>query len=110
MYNHFYTHFTYYHGGNPYVAFNNKALFDMICKYHLEQVGDTFYHVYAERKPYKKTYAALREILRDFAIDWQLSFSRFIYYQNTLIDYQSFFEDYGKKYGLLREFRENGII
>jgi hypothetical protein len=25
-------------------------------------------------------------------------------------DYAGFFRDYGKKYGLLREFEENGII
>ena len=105
-----YIHFTYYHGGNPYISMNNKNLFKMICKYHLEQVGDTFYHVTEERKPYKKTYKALREILEGFAIDWQLSFSDMTYHQSTLIDYQSFFEEYGKKYGLLREFRENGII
>ena len=105
-----YIHFSYKDGSNPYTSASNKNLFRMICKYHLTQDGDTFYTVTEKRKPYKKTYAALREVLRDFAVDWQLSFDRMTYYQSTLCDYADFFEEYGKKYGLLREFRENGIV
>ena len=103
-------HFTYYHGGNPYIAMTNKAFFNMICKYNLMITDDTFYHVCSERKPYKKTYQSIREILRDFANDWRLNYPIVSYFQRNLADYQAFFEEYGKKYGLLREFRENGII
>ena len=49
-----YTHFTYKDGSNPYISFTNKKFFKMICKYHIEQVGDVFYRVTEERKPYKK--------------------------------------------------------
>ncbi len=87
----------------------------MICKYILTQEFSTGFIVEKERRiktlDHKRiTWSDKKEILRDFAIDWQLSFNRFCYSYSELIDYQSFFEEYGKKYGLLREFRENGII
>lgn len=47
---------------------------------------------------------------RQQAIDWQNSFSEQNLSWGELIEYQNHFEKYGKKYGLLREFRENGII
>ena len=110
-----YIHFKYKNGCNPYISFNNKAFFDMICKYVLTQQHNTAFIVEEERKvkslDHKRiTWSDKKEILRDFAIEWQLSFEKFFYSYAELIEYQVFFEEYGKKYGLLREFRENGII
>ena len=105
-----YIHFRYYHGGNPYITINNKGLFYMIKKYNLRQEGKKAFFVIREWRKKHMTYTDKRELLREFAREWQANFCRFDYSMNDLINYQSFFEDYGKKYGLLREFRANGII
>ena len=54
-------------------------------------------------------YAEAKERARDQAIDWQtyveehcLSYGEFAYWNDR-------FEKLGKRYGLLKEFRENGI-
>ena len=105
-----YIHFRYRNGSNPYITKTNGYFFKMICKYELSRDFDNGYIVEIERKPYKKTYRALREILREFAQNWQNDFPRSSYSWHDLTDWGAFFEEYGKKYGLLREFRENGII
>lgn len=105
-----YINFTYKNGSNPYITTTNSNLFNMICKYDLEQVGAASFYVLAKREKFKKTYQSKRAILRDFAINWQSEFSSLIYSWGNLADWGAFFEEYGKKYGLLREFRENGII
>ena len=65
-----------------------------------------------EGKTMKKTYQEKKEEIRQQAIEWQLSFSddenRFYY--SELAYTCEYFEKKGKRYGLLREFRENGII
>jgi len=103
-------HFRYWNGSNPYITKTNRYFFKMICKYYLTRDYDLGYMVEAEREPYKKTYKAVREILREFAQNWQNDFPRSSYSWHDLADWGAFFEEYGKKYGLLREFRENGII
>ena len=105
-----YIHFKYKNGSNPYISTTDGTLFKMICKYHLEREFDTGFIVHEKREPYKKSYKNLQNILREFAIDWQSDFPRFTYSWGSLADWGGFFEEYGKKYGLLREFRENGII
>lgn len=102
--------FNYKDGSNPYITTNTKNLFNMILKYHLEQVDADGFEVIERRKPYKKTYESIKGVLVDFAIDWQRAFSELVYDWGAVAFWGSFFEEYGKKYGLLREFRENGII
>lgn len=46
---------------------------------------------------------------RNEAIEWQLDFCNHNYYMSELIEFANHFEKLGKRYGLLREFRENGI-
>lgn len=48
--------------------------------------------------------------IRQEAIEWQLNFEQNNYSYSELNTWQEYFEKYGKKYGLLKEFRENGII
>jgi hypothetical protein len=57
-----------------------------------------------------KTYNQLKEAARQQAIDYQLSWAylNYSYYEITLA--QDKFCKLGKKYGLTKEFRENGII
>ena len=50
-----------------------------------------------------------KEEIRQQAIDWQLDFSNHNYSWGELADFTSYFYKMGKRYGLLKEFRENGI-
>lgn len=46
----------------------------------------------------------------DEAIMWQLDFNNHNYSYEELSYYGEYFERLARKYGLLKEFRENGII
>ena len=46
---------------------------------------------------------------REKAIEWQCDFSNSSYSYLELVEYQNYFEKLGRRYGLLKEFRENGI-
>lgn len=58
----------------------------------------------------KKTYAELKAEKRQEAIDWQLDWGNHNYSWGEIAYYSDYFEKIGKRYGLLKEFRENGII
>lgn len=58
----------------------------------------------------KKTYAELKAEKRQEAIEWQLDFGNHNYSWGEIAYYSDYFEKLGKRYGLLKEFRENGII
>ena len=64
------------------------------------------------RKGMKKklTYNQKRESIRALAIDWQIQAARKQYSYGELVEHQNKFERLGRKYGLLYEFRENGIV
>ena len=47
---------------------------------------------------------------REEAIRWQHEYSKHDYSYSELADCQAHFEKLGKRYGLTREFKENGII
>lgn len=57
-----------------------------------------------------KTYAELKAAARQKAIDWQNEFSENNYSYGELNYYQNYFEKLAKRYGLVEEFKENGII
>lgn len=54
-------------------------------------------------------YQKSKEQIRRAAIDWQNSFQSCVYSWDEVNEWQSKFEKLGKRYGLLTEFRENGI-
>lgn len=56
------------------------------------------------------TYQRAKERVRDKAIEWQADFENHNYSYGELAAWNSYFEKLGKRYGLLAEFRENGII
>ena len=56
------------------------------------------------------TYAECKADLQNKAIEWSYSSGAANWYYSELTEIQAFFERNGKRYGLLREFRENGII
>ena len=47
---------------------------------------------------------------RNKAIEWQLDFDNHNYSWSELSEFQTYFERLAKRYGLVEEFRENGII
>lgn len=55
-------------------------------------------------------YQERKERARQKAIDWQLGFSDADYSCAELAFWTDYFERLGKRYGLIEEFRENGII
>lgn len=57
----------------------------------------------------KMTYQQRKEKARQEAIDWQNDFGNHNYYWSEIADFGYHFYKLGKRYGLLREFRENGI-
>lgn len=112
-----YIHFEYKDGSNPYISTTNKNLFKMVCKYYLTQKSKRAFEVEGKSEiwtsnPNKKmsAYQKRRFHLEEFAKQWQYDFADMRYTWDDMFFWGSFFEEYGKKYGLLREFRKNGII
>lgn len=59
----------------------------------------------------KKDYYALRKAdVREEASEWQRDFCNHNYSYGELADFSDRFTRLGKRYGLLREFKENGVI
>jgi hypothetical protein len=56
------------------------------------------------------TYDERKEIARQEAIDWQLAVGEMNLSYGELSDAMAHFEKKARRYGLVREFRENGII
>lgn len=54
-------------------------------------------------------YYKQKEKVRNEAIDWQSGFGNHNYSYGELAILRSYFEKMGRRYGLLTEFRENGI-
>lgn len=57
----------------------------------------------------KKTYLQLKEETRQKAIEWQNVFDNQDYCWGDIAGINDHFYKLGKRYGLLKEFRENGI-
>lgn len=55
-------------------------------------------------------YQENKEKIKQKAIEWQNDFENQDYCWGDLTIYQQYFEEKGKRYGLLKEFKENGII
>lgn len=56
------------------------------------------------------SYQERKEAARNKAIEWQMDFVNHNYSYGEIAYFQNYFEQLGKRYGLLEEFRENGII
>lgn len=106
-----FTQFIYKSGSNPYITTTNSRLFQMICKYYVEQFDNNSFVVTGLREwNGRKSYEGKKEVLRAFAIEWQRFFAETSYSYGELANWQNFFEELGKKYGLISEFKENAII
>ncbi len=110
-----YTTFIFKDGSNPYITKTNKELFKMLTKNYCEQIGTNTFEVLAPAQTLtvKKgctTYKITQDVVRNLANEYQYSFNNLNYSYYDLIGWQNFFEEYGKRYGLIKEFKENGII
>lgn len=56
------------------------------------------------------TYAERKNAAREKAMRYQNTITEFNLSWGEMAEWQAMFERLGKRYGLLREFRENGII
>jgi hypothetical protein len=57
-----------------------------------------------------KTYKERKEEAREKAIEWQYSAGEKNYYMNEMAYFYEYFYKLAKRYGLIKEFKENGII
>lgn len=62
------------------------------------------------KKYYTSEYQRAKEKARNEAIEWQLDFNNHNYSYEELACYGNYFERLAKRYGLVKEFKENGII
>lgn len=99
----------FWDGSCPYISWSKSGLWYMLTHYDCRQVGNTTFEVDGYRERVKRTRANNKELLRDIAKEWQYESSEMNYSYGELIGWQDFFRTYGKRFGLLREFRENGI-
>ena len=60
-------------------------------------------------KTTKITYEIRKEMARQEAIEWQNGVAKHNYSYGELCEFAMHFEKLGRRYGLLKEFRENGI-
>lgn len=103
-------HFEFFDHSNPYIAKTPEEAFRLFCKYDFIQAAAGMYKLTGKKIP-ARTYREKQETARELAIEFQNSFSDgCIYFWSDLSEYQDFFETIGRKYGLIREYRENGII
>lgn len=58
----------------------------------------------------RNAYQTAKENARTEAIEWQIGFCDADYSYDDLAHYTEYFEKMAKKYGLVKEFKENGII
>lgn len=57
-----------------------------------------------------KNYIERKASLQDIAMEWQAQFSGYAWSYRELAEIYSFLEKNAKRYGLIKEFKENGII
>lgn len=55
------------------------------------------------------TYQKNKQRIREEAIEWQADFPNHNYSWGEIAYFEDYFRRQGKRYGLLTEFRENGI-
>lgn len=85
----------------------DKEGYDLVQKFELGQVDVEV--LGKERENTKTTYASNKAVARQEAIDWQNDLFRDNRSYEELAEAAEHFEKLGRRYGLLKEFRENGI-
>lgn len=111
-----FAHFRFSDGSNPYITTSYSALWGMIKKYDIEFFKGSIdnFEVFGKKQILSARPLSKRDkekfILKDFAFEWQRAIQDASPSLDTIISWQRFFEKYGKKYGCLREFKENALV
>ena len=78
--------------------------------YHKETFNPETEHVsFIDFHVHGKTYAEKKESVRDIAIDYQAAWHEYCFSYSEIAAIGNWLERMGRRYGLLREFRENCI-
>ena len=101
-------------GSNPYGVWGERTdeFFRMIVAWQPTMIDNNTFRCPAKPKEayfHVVDYQYKKEALREFAKEYQRIFPHINSTWEDVIWFSSFFEQYGRKYGLLKEFRENGI-
>lgn len=91
-------YFDIYYDGND-ISLWNKRTFSPTCE-NIETLDFTIKG---------KTYKERKDCLKDIAIEWSNNFSQHSWSYGELAEITDYFYENGKRYGLLKEFRENAI-
>lgn len=121
-------HITFTDGSNPWVRFADcskdiskdlrswKRHYIIVDKYKTENGGimvtvrpKTYEEEGTMRKANKEYYGRMKRRIREQAIEWQADFPNHNYSWGEIAYFEDYFRKQGKRYGLLTEFRENGI-
>lgn len=112
-YSKMYIWFVFSDRSNPYRPWNSYGVFEMLKAWNYRQVSETEIICDEPKEDYFKpdnSYKHNKEALRNIAINWQSDFANFDYSYSELAEWQTFFAELGKEYGLLKEFRAEGIL
>lgn len=108
--------FNYFGNSKPKKVNDQEAsvlLFKEVCTCEdIDIIDNDHFMIVKMSEPFnhnKTSYKDRKKLLREFAKEWQRSQTGITSSYEDLSWWGSFFEKYGKKYGLLTEFRANGI-
>jgi len=103
--------FHFDNGSNPYGVKTDLELFKMIIAWNVTMTTTKSFQCHSETPAYYKPtdYNFKKNGLREFAKEYQRGSSELSMSYEDLAFWGAFFGKYGKKYGLLTEFHENGI-
>lgn len=104
-------------GSNPYGVWGDRLdeFFRMIVAWQPRMIDVAYFQCPKEPTqayyglPVGQAYQFRKNALREFAREYQRVFADLEMSLEDVNYYANFFEVYGRKYGLLTEFRENGI-
>ena len=104
-------HFKFTNGSNPYILTNESILFKWFYNYVLElnKIDEGAIFVTATETTSRKTYQQAKANARLFAIDTQNIISESNFSYGEIADISDTLHAFGRRFGLVREFKENCI-
>ena len=108
----FWKTFYFRDGSNPYITMTYHKFFEMIMAFDPEMIDNNTFSVTSFMRYKPTTYEGKKDRFRSFAIQWKqrTGCGDFDLSYEDLIQWQAFFHYFGSKLGLVREFKENGIL
>ena len=104
-------HIKFTDGSNPYILTDESQLYKWLYNYDLDlnKIAEGAFFVTATETTSRKTYQQAKEAARLFAIDTQNIISESNFSYGEIVDISDTLYSLGKRFGLVREFRENCI-